>query len=300
MISGPRGASILPAAMPWWKILAREPLAHFVVLGAALFAVDAWTAADDHPPAASPPPAAPPIADARSPIVIDAAATAQIAEQATRRHGRAPTAAELADETERWIDQQVLFREAIARGLERDDPMIHERIASRMRYVLEQGVIVPEPSDAELRAWFDAHRDRWAAPPRIDFTHVFVAGTDAAASARADQLAAALATGTPPDALGDRFAGGRRYRGRRVADLAQAFGDEFVDGLAAQPPGAWVRRPSRHGLHLVRVDRTEPGRPADFEAARLEVRREWLTERRGAAVAEALRRLRAGWRIERR
>src|SRR5687767_6364989 len=102
-----------------------------------------------------------------------------------------------------------------------------------MSYVLEQAVIIPEPGDAQLRAWFDKHRDRWAVPSRIDFTHVFVA--DRSAGARLDDFARLLASGAPPDGLGDAFPGGRRYRGRKLADLAAAFGDEFVAGLASQP-----------------------------------------------------------------
>ncbi len=298
--------------MPPWKAVVREPLVHFVVLGIVLFAIDAWRSPPPPPAApasARPTPSVTPPNDAtvdraldrsldRS-IVIDLETTARIAEQATRRFGRAPTAAELADETERWIDEEVLFREAVARGLDRDDPVIHQRVAERMSYVLQQSAIVPEPTEADLRAWFDAHRDSLGAPERIDFTHVYVAGTDAAATARIDELAAALAAGASPDTMGDRFSGGRRYRGRKLVDLAQAFGDEFVAGLATLAPATWVRRRSRHGLHLVRIDRAEAGRAADFATARLEVRRAWIEARRATEVAAALRRLRAGWQIVR-
>jgi peptidyl-prolyl cis-trans isomerase C len=282
--------------MPWWKTLAREPLVHFVAIGAVLFAVGHWRTAA-RPPAAPPAVATPP---ERRPIVVDAEVGKQVAAQAERRRGRAPTPAELAEETERWIDEEVLYREALARGLDRDDPVIHERIAARMSYVLEQAAIVPEPSEAELRAWFDAHRDRWAAAGHVDFTHVFVSGSDAAAVARADALAAALAGGAAPERLGDRFSGGHRYRGRRLADLALAFGDAFTDGLASQPPGRFIRRRSRHGLHLVRVDAVESPRAADFATARLDVRKEWIDSRRQADVTAAMRRLRDNWKIERR
>jgi hypothetical protein len=306
---GPTGQSrayTRPSMPPWWKTFAREPLVHFVAIGGLLFAVDHWRSptepAPTAPPIATAPPAVidPAVSPERRPIVVDAEAGKQIAELAERRHGRAPTTAELAEETERWIDEEVLYREALARGLDRDDPVIHQRIAARMSYVLQQAAIVPEPSDAELRAWFDSHRERWTAPEHVDFTHVFVLGGDAAAVARADELAAALAAGAAPERLGDRFPGGRRYRGRRIADLALAFGDEFASGLATQPPGTWIRRRSRHGLHLVRVDRVESARAADFATARLDVRKEWIDARREAEVSAAMQRLRDGWKIERR
>lgn len=289
-----------------WKAIAREPLVHFVVIGVMLFAFDAWRGPGQPdaptPPAPAPPsspvPAAPPTAT--GPIIVDAEVLARVAVQTERRLGRAPTRTELDADVERWVDEEVLFREAIARGLERDDPVIHQRIAARMTFVLEQAIIVAEPTDAELQAWFDSRRDQWSQPARIDFSHVFVAGTDAAATARIGELETALATGAVAERLGDLFPGGRRYRGRKLADLALAFGDEFVDGLGVQPVGTWQRRTSRHGMHLVRVDRVEAGRAADLMTARLDVRKSWLEHRRATELGLAMQRLRARWEIVKR
>ncbi|HUQ02937.1 MAG TPA: peptidyl-prolyl cis-trans isomerase [Kofleriaceae bacterium] len=280
-----------------WKALAREPLVHFVAIGVALFIVDHWRATAEPRPTATL--AAGTRESPRAPIVVDARAQAQIVERAERRLGHAPATDELAAETERWIDEEILYREALARGLDRDDPVIHERIASRMSFVLEQGVVVRDPDEGELRRYFDEHRDQWTVPQRVDFTHVFVAGDDAAARARIDALAAELAAGAPPERLGDRFTGGHRYRGRRVADLALAFGDTFAAGLDAQPPGVWERRPSRYGWHLVRVDHTEAARSADFAAARLDVRKAWIEAHRARETNAALARMRAGWEVVR-
>lgn len=293
--------------MSWWKTVVREPLVHFVVIGGALFAIDAWRSSGDPARVEEPTPTAGsatpvPVAASgpRAPIVIDADVRAQIAAQAERRLGRPATEPELAEETDRWIDEEVLYREALARGLEKNDPVIHQRVAQQMSYVLQQALIIPEPTDPELRAWFEQHPERWAVAEHVDFTHVYFAGADAAAVARADQAAAALAAGAPPERLGDRFTGGHRYRGRRVADLALAFGDEFVTGLATQPIGRWVRRTSKHGIHLVRVDRVDAARGPEFGVARLDVRKEWIEARRGIEVTAAMKKLRETWTIERR
>ena len=252
-----------------WKTFAKEPLVHFVLLGAAVFGIDRLSTRDVDAPIARTPQAAP----IERTLVVDA------------------------DATEQDIDQEILFREALARGLERDDPAIRERIASRMSYVLAESVVVPEPTESQLRAHFDAHRDRYGVAERIDFTHVFVADRD---EQRISELAAKLAGGAAPEVLGDTFSGGRKYRGRKLADLAEAFGPEFVAGLAAQPPGSWVRRASRHGLHLVRIDRVDAARAPDFETAKLEVRRELVEDYRARASGETFRKLRAQWKIVRR
>ncbi len=279
----------------WWKSIAREPLAHFLVLGAALFALDRLRSPA---PVATPAPArtveARPV-EAKT-IRIDAEQRRALTAMAEKRVGHPPAPQDVEAEIDRWISEEILFREAIARGLDRDDPVVHERIASRMSYVLEQTLVVPEPTDAELRTWFDQHQTQWATPERIDFTHIFVADRD---EARLAQIEQALAAGAPAETLGDRFSGGHRYRGRKLADLADAFGDEFVTGLEKQPAGIWQRRASRHGLHLVRVDRVSAAHDSDFAAARLDVRKSWLDEQRGRALMAEIKRLRDGWKIER-
>jgi hypothetical protein len=281
-----------------WRALAREPVVHFLALGAVLFAIDAWRAPGElapprEPPAPAPPPAAAPL---ERRIAIDARVRAAVADHAARRLGHPPTAAERDAALEQWIDDEIMAREGTARGLDRDDPVIRDRIASQMRYVLEQGTVVPEPSEAELAAWFEAHRDAWSSPERVDFTHVFVAGTD---PARVDPLAAALAGGAPPETLGDTFSGGRHYRGRTLPALTEQFGAEFVAGLDRQPIGAWQRRRSRHGWHLVRLDRVVAARAADFATARLDAAKTWRDAQRARAVEAEVHRLRAAWKIER-
>ncbi|HLU67128.1 MAG TPA: peptidylprolyl isomerase [Kofleriaceae bacterium] len=289
---------------PRLRAIAREPLVHFVLIGAALLLVDRWRGGGDEeaPPAGgAPAPAA--AAQAGEPgagprqIVIDQDVRGPLAEALERVHGRPPTEAELDEAIARWIDEEVLYREGLARGLDRDDPSVRRRVADKMALVLEQQIVLPEPDEAELRAWFERRAEDWAEPERVDFTHVFVAGSGAEAEGRAAELLRRLEGGEPPDLLGDRFSGGRRYRGRKLADLAESFGPEFVEGLDRQPIGAWRLRRSRHGLHLVRVDRRREARAADFEAAALDVLKEWQDARRAEELAGRVRALRARWQV---
>jgi peptidyl-prolyl cis-trans isomerase C len=301
-----RRATIL-RSMPSWPSIVREPLVHFVAIGAVLFAIDVWRSPDERAaaapdPVAAPkaPPASPVTTSAPRSIVIDADARKAIAARAEVRLGRPASPEELAEETRRFVDEEILYREAVARGLDRDDPVVHARIAGKMSYVLEQALTLPEPTDAELRAWFDQHRDQWAKAERVDFTHVFFAGVDEDARKRAGAALDALAQGMAPERLGDRFAGGHRYRGRKLADLAEAFGSEFVEGLASQPVGTWVQRRSRYGYHLVRVDRVDAASAPDFADARLDVRKQWLEARKAQDLDAAMRKLRETWTVENR
>lgn len=283
------------------RALLGEPLLHFLLVGAALMALYRWRHPASSAPAPSPPAhaaAAPaPVPAAARTIVVDDDIRGQLRDSFTRAQGRPPTDEELAGAVDRWVDDEVLYREGLARGLDRDDPSVRQRVADKMAFVLRRQVIVPEPSEADLRAWFDAHPSHWGEPERIDFTQVFVDGHDAAAERRAAGLLAQLSAGADPGGLGDTFSGGRRYRGRKPADLAKTFGVELADGLESQPPGSWALRRSRFGLHLVRVDRHSAAHAVDFAAVRLDVRKEWRDDRRARAVAAEVAQLRAGWTV---
>src|SRR5262245_15521509 len=123
------------------RALAREPLVHFLALGGLLFALDhvARSRAD---------------ATGRV-IVVDESVRAELADQWAHAHGAPPSADELDALTERWIDDEVLYREGLERGLDLHDPRIRMRVAAAMQFVLEEQVAIPEPSDAELRAFFE-------------------------------------------------------------------------------------------------------------------------------------------------
>jgi peptidyl-prolyl cis-trans isomerase C len=102
----------------------REPLVHFLGAGLMLFALDGSLADGSHASA-----------DARV-IVVDAAVRARLADDWQRIHGAPPSPSRHDELVAGWIDEQVLYREGLARGLERDDPRIIDRVASKMAFVL--------------------------------------------------------------------------------------------------------------------------------------------------------------------
>lgn len=273
----------------------REPVVHFVLIGAVLFGLDAAVSRGEEAPAAQAEQR--PFAVPREPIVVDEHVRAMLVERWSRTHPAPPTEEELRGLVDAWIDDEVLYREGLSQGLAESDPQVRERVASQMAYVLQSRIVLPEPDEAELRAWFDAHAERYGKPERVDFTQVFVEGTDDAAEARARELLGLLQNGADPNGLGDTFSGGRRFRGRRLADLAERFGEAFVEGMQAQAPETWVLRRSPLGLHLVRIDRWTSSEAPGFEAVRDAVRHDWEQERRAAAMAEAKQALRSQWEI---
>lgn len=279
-----------------FRKLAAEPLVHFLLIGALLFGVDrvrsGRRAEAPAPPGARGGPTSE-VAPSRT-IVVDPKTMAILTEEAASAHGRPPTAAELDEAVTRWIDDEVLYREGRALGLERDDPRVRLRVAQKMVQVLETANAPPAPTDEELQHYFHTHRAEWSTAELVDFTQVYVRGDDAAARTRADGLLAELQRGAEPAKMGDPFAGGRRYRRRAVADLAESFGPEFAAGLTKETVGRWHLRRSRLGFHLVRLDKLTPADVPDFASAREDVALRWkkeeLRRRTGAAVEELRKR----------
>src|SRR5688572_14974814 len=135
--------------------LVREPLLHFVVFGALLFGLHAAFAAKPNAKTET------------NRIVVDGVHEREIAARFAEAQGRPPSNEELDREIEKWVEEEVLYREGVARGLERDDPGVRQRVASKMAYVLDAKLELPEPTPAELERWFAAHRDRFRVPVRV-------------------------------------------------------------------------------------------------------------------------------------
>jgi len=142
------------------RAVVREPLVHFGILGALLFALDAVTTDEPEGAAAA---ASDAFAVPSGPIVVDATVRAALAEQWAKTHRAPPDAGQLEQLEQRWIDDEVLYREGLARSLAEGDAVVRERIASQMAYVLQSRIVTPEPTEDELRAAFEANASVWAA-----------------------------------------------------------------------------------------------------------------------------------------
>jgi len=252
------------ARVPGWL---REPLLHFVLLGAALFAIDHAIATREDDPRL---------------IVVGPEVDDEAKRLFAASRGRAPNADELKALRDRWIDNEVLYREGLALRVDRGDTAIRERVIFKALSVVDAGVKLPTIDDKQLRAWFEARHAKYDEPPRFDFQEAVAAGDASESAQRA--FVEALNAGTP----GDVRAGLRMFKGRPRENLVQSYGPEFAQALESAPIGQWRAQPSKEGLRAIRLEAITPARPADFEVLRGVVLQDWtdatLAEQRSAAV----------------
>lgn len=251
--------------LPTW---AREPLLHFLLLGAALFGVDRLINRGQ--------------GDANE-IVISAEVSEEARQLFKAKRGQEPNAEELAALRKLWLDNEVLYREGLALQLDKGDTGIRERVIFKALSVIDGGTQLPPVTDDILRDWFEQRRAKYDEPARFDFQEAVLEGNAGEAAVRA--FVEQLNLGTP----GDAKAGLRVFKGRPHSNLLQSYGQDFAQALEGASPGTWRALKSRDGWHAVRLEATSAAKPASFEALRGVVLQDWtdatLAEQRSAAVA---------------
>ncbi len=261
---------------------AREPLLHFLVLGAGVFAVNAALA--------------PEVEDERV-IVLTDERRQELAERFEEARGRPPSPDELGELLEDWIAQEMLYREGLALGMDRDDVVIRNQVVRKMAYFYRSLAEVETPDDATLRAYLDDNRDRYAQPARFDFVHIFVPKDAPDAKAQIEDLQAKAEAGADPHRLGVRFSKGRRFRRRTVDAMTKVFDAQFAEAVTEAPVDQWVLTQSKHGWHAVRVNERHPARPAEFDRLREQLVADYTREREQAHAREAVEELRERYRV---
>jgi parvulin-like peptidyl-prolyl isomerase len=264
--------------------LLREPLVHFLGIGLLLFALYALVAPAD---------------SGGDRITISRAMVEDLKAQHGKLWGRPPTVAELQALIDRRIADEILYREGLAMGLDRDDAVIKRRVRQKYELIAEEEDSVA-PTEADLAAYLKANADRFRSAPVVGFTQVMVApeGSAREVEARAAALKAALDGGADPATAGRATLLPGRVPPMALDLVARDFGEAFAAALATAPEGAWAGPIlSAYGLHLVRVDSRTPAADPALGAVRAEVQREWENERRLKARAARLAELRTRYDV---
>jgi hypothetical protein len=266
----PSGLAVSAAARLLW----REPLLHFVVLGALIFGIDAAL----HPQQK----------DDRV-VVVTKAMRQSFIDNFDEDKSRVPSDDELTKMIESWVASEILYREGKALGVDRGDDMIRDRVAFKLQLLIFDQIHVAPPTEDQLRAWFASNHARFDEQERVGF--YLTPPTDQITAQR--QLEDILGQHESEELQKQT----RAILARPVASLAASFGEGFRDGLLAMPQGQWNILQSKDGWHVVRLDSRRPGALASFENVRDEVARIWQTEETRKQAWEAVSRLKANYKV---
>jgi hypothetical protein len=143
------------------RALLREPLVHFLIAGAAIFALFGNDSAPDE-----------------RRIVVDAPRVERLAGQFAQSFRRAPTPAELDALIREDVKAEVYYREALRLGLDRDDEVVRNRMRRKMEAFADDADALPAPDNATLQRWLDAHPQRFAGEPAYTFEQRGLGGAD--------------------------------------------------------------------------------------------------------------------------
>jgi hypothetical protein len=261
--------------------LLREPLLHFLLVGAILFGVYAWLSRAETDSG-----------DLDRTIQITEREVAWLTETWTRQWQRPPDDRELQGLVTDYLREELLAREARALELDRDDVVVRRRLAQKMNFILEDTARLAAPTDEQLRALYEADRARFDAPATVSFVSVFFSSDkrgDRAAKDAEALLARLSATGASaePGNAGDSTLLPGELLDADEQTVSGDFGAEFAKSVMTLPPGEWHGPvTSTFGQHLVRVTERRESAARPFDAIRGALVEEW--RRRGEADAKEL------------
>jgi peptidyl-prolyl cis-trans isomerase C len=267
----------------------REPLLHFVVIAAILFLIFDWRNEEAAPAT-------------EHEIVLTEDDLLQIALPMRAQGFPDPTPEQMRSLIETKVREEVLYREALAMGLDANDTIIKRRLAQKMDFLAEDLSDLRKPTEAELRQWLATHTEVFIYPPRVSFHHLYFSFDEHALQAQALATQALFAVAQQPAApagiIGDVFMFQDAYAERTPAQVAMVFGGPFATALFSLEPGAWSGPvESGYGWHLVYIDALAPQHIPEFEEVDPEVRMEWMANQRAQFKEAAYDAMRAKYKL---
>lgn len=265
------------AATSWLQRVKREPLVHFLIFGVLIFAADHVLLTVRGNP---------------QDIVITKEAYQEARETFVAGMKREPDSAELKALTDRWVDNEVLYREGLALGLDKGDPAMRERVIFKTLSLAQAGLALPKIDEAGLKRWFDSRHERYDIPTRFDFEEALLAGGETSPE-KLQKFAVALNAQQSPDAEGSL----RIFKDRPWPNLVQSYGDTFAAALEKTPVGNWSVLQSKDGPRVVRLLAMKPGLAANFDDIKELVYKEWKETATTELTKNAIREIAKKYRI---
>jgi peptidyl-prolyl cis-trans isomerase C len=274
-----------------FKRALREPLVHFLLIGVALFGIYSFMNRGQS-------------GNVNHQIVLSLDDIRQLDISFVSQWHRQPTQEEFNGLVEGFIRQEILYREGLAMGLDKDDMIVKRRMAQKMEFLSEDVAAAHEPTTEELENWYAKNSQRFALADRASFRHLFFSFDRRGQNAQHDAEKALLKIAGKPEnsaaaqALADPFMFQDYYGDRAPDQLAKEFGPTFAQGLFLLRPGMWQGPiESGYGWHLVWIESIVPGRVPALEEVEPDVKTAWLATQKAEAWQKAYAQMRSRYDV---
>jgi hypothetical protein len=246
------------------QTLWREPLLHFVLIGAALFLFYDFVGRGD--------------SEVPTPkrIIVSSGQVEQLVANFERTWSRPPTLKELDALVEGHVREEVFYREALSLGLDRNDAVVRRRLRQKMEFLTDTAADILEPTVGELEAYLAANAQTYRSGPQLAFEQIYLGETPDPDSVTLSLKALRIDPVADPTALGKSTLLPARLDLSPPQAVDGMFGQGFFERVAEVSPGAWAGPvDSAYGVHLVRVLDSQSARMPRLEDVRAAVLRDW-------------------------
>lgn len=273
-----------------WRLL-KEPLVQFLVIGACIYGAYALFGE--------------PQEDFRDTTIrVDSNRINAMISQWEKRWNRLPTRKEIDGLIQAYIREDVLYRQAVAMGLNEDDPITRRRMAQKLEFLTSDLSQMQQPQAGELEQYFAKNQASYRGIDTISFIHVFIDPDkrgDTTLDDAAEILAQLKAAGEPNAETiqaGDRLMLQNNFSSATGLDIRRQLGSGFAEVVMTLEPGQWHGPVlSGYGVHLVYVYEFVEAPPAVFENVQARVLEDWHEQKREQFNADFLDSLKSRYQI---
>ncbi|GAA6180150.1 hypothetical protein NBRC116594_15880 [Shimia sp. NS0008-38b] len=238
----------------------RDPFFHFAVLAGAVFG---YFHLIDASPDAEP-----------DNITFSVEEVAVLAARMQKTLSRPPSPDEVTQYLDQLVTEEALVREALALGMDQGDGVIRQRLAQKMRFLVDGAAQAAVPDPDVLRAYFDENQRRYATAQTYTFTQVFFGNLE-----NPDELTTALEAlnaGADPATVGERTGLPSTLTEASARQVEGVFGRGFVPVLDPLTLNVWSGPvTSAFGVHAVKVTSVAPEVVPAFEEVQAAVLTDW-------------------------
>ncbi len=180
---------------------------------------------------------------------------------------------------EGYIEDEILLREAYKRDFDKNDYRVRKRILNIMRSSLSE--VIPEPSVAQLRLFYDENKDRYLTSPSRSFEHIYFSFASAKLPDKPERFIRLLQEKDDITGLGDfSLITGNKYSKNSFQTTAITFGKPFAQVVFDMPLNRWHGPvESFQGIHYVRVTAEHEPELPPFEQMETYLRQDYILQK---------------------